>query len=131
MEYIAVLVAALGAYAFGAFWYMINAKVWIKASGIEIGEDGKPPNASSPLPYIISAISMILIAGMMRHVFVQSGIETVGKGFLSGLGLGAFVAAPWIVTNYAYSMRPRELTLIDCGYAVAGCTIIGVILTLF
>jgi hypothetical protein len=35
------------------------------------------------------------------------------------------------VTNYAYAMRPRALTLIDGGYAVIGCTIIGIVLTLF
>lgn len=50
---------------------------------------------------------------------------------MGGSGLGLFIVAPWIVTNYAYSMRPRILTLIDGAYAVVGCTIIGVILSLF
>lgn len=130
MAFISVLVAAAGAYAFGAFWYMVNAKAWIQATGIEVDEDGRPAGGSMA-PYVLSAICMILVAGMMRHMFAQAGIDTIGKGFTSGLGLGAFVAAPWILVNYAYSMRPRMLSLIDGGYAVAGCTIIGVILTLF
>jgi len=130
MEYVAVLVAAAGAYAFGAFWYMFNGTRWMAAAGITkeqvAGGAGKNPG-----PFIISAIMVILVSGMMRHIFGMGGIDTVAKGFLSGLGLGAFIVTPWIVTNYAYSMRPRALTFIDGAYATVGCTIIGTILTLF
>jgi hypothetical protein len=131
MEYLAVLVAAAGAYAFGAVWYMINAKAWMAASGIESDENGKPVGGASVGPFIISAIMVILVAGMMRHIFVKADMDTLAEGFMGGGGLGLFVVAPWIVTNYAYSMRPRNLTLIDGAYAVIGCTIIGIILTLF
>lgn len=130
MEYVAVLVAAAGAYAFGAAWYMMNAKPWMEATGIT-QEQVEGGAGKSPMPFIISAIMVIIVAGMMRHTFSLSGIDTVGKGFLSGLGIGAFLVAPWIVTNYAYSMRPRMLTVIDGGYAIIGCTIIGTILALF
>ena len=130
MEIVAVLVAAAGAYVFGAVWYMVNAKPWMAAAGIA-PEQVEGGAKQSPMPFIISAIMVILVAGMMRHVFGMAGIDTGYKGFLAGLGLGAFVVAPWIVTNYAYSMRPRMLTIIDGGYAVIGCTIIGTILGLF
>lgn len=130
MEYVAVLVAAAGAYAFGAVWYMVNAKPWMAATGItqEQVDGGAGKN---PGPFIVSAIMVILVSGMMRHAFGMAGIESVTKGFLSGLGIGAFIVAPWIVTNYAYSMRARALTFIDGAYAIIGCTIIGTILTLF
>lgn len=131
MEFVSVLVAAAGAYAFGALWYMINAKAWMAAAGVEADENGRPKGGSSFGPYLVSAIMVILVAGMTRHVFFEAGIDTLGKGILSGLGLGAFIASPWIVTNYAYSMRPLALTLIDCAYATIGCAIIGGILTLF
>lgn len=130
MEIVAVIVAAAGSYAFGAFWYMVNSKRWIEASGVECDEHGNPVN-SSAAPFILSAIAMIVIAGMMRHVFSMAGIDTAGKGFLSGLGVGAFIVLPWVLTNYAYSGRPRMLSVIDGAYAVIGCTIIGTILTLF
>ncbi len=76
-------------------------------------------------------LAAILVAGMMRHIFAQASIVGAYKGGLSGLGIGFFLVTPWIMTNYAYAMRPRNLTLIDGGYAVFGCTIIGVILGLF
>lgn len=127
MGYLAVLVAAAGAYAFGAAWYMLNSKAWLRATGIEVDETGRPVG-SSPTPFVISAICVIAVAGIMRHIFVSAGIDGFGKGAVSGFGLGAFLVLPWIITNYAYAMRPRTLSLIDGTYAVIGCTIIGAIL---
>ncbi len=131
MEFIAVIVAAIAAYAFGAIWYMSLAKPWMAAAGVAADENGKPVNGSNPAPYIISFVAAVVVAGMMRHMFSLAGIDTIGKGLVGGLGLGLFIASPWIVTNYAFADRPRALILIDAGYATIGCTIIGVILTLF
>ena len=131
MGIIAVLVAALAGYGFGTVWYMSLAKPWMAATGVEVGEDGRPVNSKNPLPYISAFVMAILVAGMMRHVFVMSGIDTVGKGLMTGLGLGLFVAAPWIVNNVMFSNKPKILALIDGGYAAGGCTVIGLVLALF
>lgn len=131
MEILSVIAAAVASYAFGAVWYMAMAKPWMAASGVEVGENDRPANSSNPLPYLISLISAVLVAGMMRHVFELSQIDTVGKGFISGLGIGLFLVTPWIATNYGFAGRPRALTLIDGAYATIGCTIMGVVLMLF
>ena len=120
----AVLLAAVASYAFGSVWYMSLAKPWMAAAGVS--EDDV--NRSNPVPFIISGISAILVAGMMRHIFQLSGIEGAGKGLVSGLGLGLFIAAPWIMANYAFAGRPFRLTLIDGGYAVGGSMIMGLVL---
>lgn len=121
---ISVIVAAIASYAFGAVWYMSLAKPWMAAAGLS-EED---VNRSNPVPYILSFVAAILVAGMMRHVFVMSEISTAWVGLKSGLGLGLFVATPWIMTNYGFSQRPFALTIIDGGYATIGCTIIGIVL---
>ena len=131
MGLIAVLVAAIAGYAFGTVWYMSLAKPWMAASGVEIGEDGNPTNSKDPIPYFVAFIMAVLVAGMMRHVFVMSGIDTVGKGFVTGLGLGLFIAAPWIVNNVMFSNKPKILAAIDGGYAAGGCAVIGLVLALF
>ena len=131
MEIINVLVAAIGGWAFGAVWYMTLSKPWMEASGVEVGEDGNPVNSSDPTPYILSMVAMIIVAGMMRHIFGMAGIETVGKGLLAGLGIGLFFISPWIMINNAYGGRPFRLTIIDGGYATFGCGVIGAILALF
>lgn len=131
MEVVNVIVAAIGAFAFGSVWYMALAKPWMAASGVPVGENGQPANSSNPMTYITGLICAILVAGMMRHVFVLSGIDTAGKGFVSGLGIGLFMAAPWLVTNYTFADRPKSLMVIDGGYATIGCAVIGLILNLF
>lgn len=131
MGYLAVIVAAFAGFAFGAVWYMALAKPWMAAAGINAGADGKPEGATSPLPYIMAAVAMLLVAGMMRHVFALSGIETIGEGVVSGLGIGLFFISPWIMINNGYGGRPFALTLIDGGYATFGCAVIGLVLVLF
>ena len=127
MGLLSVIVAALASYAFGSVWYMTLAKPWMEASGLS----EETINRKDPVPYILAFVMTLLVAGMMRHVFALSGVDTVSKGFVSGLGLGLFIAAPWIITNCGFAQRPKILMLIDGGYAAIGCTIIGVVLALF
>ncbi|KPA19876.1 hypothetical protein shim_38350 [Shimia sp. SK013] len=131
MEYLAVLAAALASYVFGSIWYMALAKPWMQAAGVEIGDDGRPTNSKNPTPYILAFVCALIVAGMMRHVFALSAIETLDKGIIGGLGIGLFLAAPWVVTNYGFAGRSRTLMIIDGGYATLGCTIMGAVLTLF
>jgi hypothetical protein len=127
MQYLAVLLAAAASYAFGAVWYMQLADPWMKAVGLT----KESINAANKTPYIISGICSILVAGMMRHIFVMSGLDTLGDGLMGGFGLGLLIATPWIVTNVAFAGKPRSLMWIDGGYATIGCTIMGVVLSFF
>ena len=109
MGLINVLAAALGGYVFGAIWYMALAKPWMQAAGIKMTADGKPDGNGSALPFILSAVAMVLVAGMMRHIFALSGIDTVGKGLVSGLGIGLFFIAPQIgVARHAKGVHAKN-----------------------
>ena len=125
-----MIVAALAGFAFGAVWYMALAKPWMAAANIKTDANGRP-EGDSALPYIMAAVAMLIVAGMMRHSFALSGIDTLGKGLISGLGIGLFFISPWIMINNGYTGRPFRLTLIDGGYATFGCAVIGAVLTLF
>jgi len=131
MDLLNILVAAAGAWVFGAIWYMALSKPWLAVSGIECDADGKPKNGGSPLPFLLSAIAMVIVAAMMSWIFAMAGITTLGRGAMVGLGIGLFFISPWTMINNAYGMRPFTLTLIDGGYATFGCAIIGAILVLF
>ncbi len=130
MEVVNVLAAAAAGYIFGAVWYMALSRPWIEASGIECDENGKPKD-SSAMPFVLSGIAMILVAGMMRHIFAMAGIASLGGGLVAGLGIGLFFISPWIMINNAYEARPFRLTLINSGYATFGCALIGLVLNLF
>lgn len=130
MGILAILIAALGGFAVGAAWYMTFSKPWVEAAGVPVDSAGRP-KGGSPMPFIIAALCMVLVAGMMRHVFSMAGIEGPAASAVAGLGIGAFFITPWVAMNYAYAMRPRRLTLLDGGYSVLGPTVIGLILGLF
>ena len=131
MLFLGILAAAAAGWIFGAIWYMALSRPWLAASGIDCDENGKPKNGGSPLPFRLSAIAMLLVAGMMRYLFGLAEVATLGLGTLIGLGIGLFFIAPWTMINNAYGMRSFRLTLIDGGYAVFGCALIGAILTQF
>lgn len=130
MGFLAVIVAAAAGFGFGAVWYMTLSKPWVEAAGIKLGPDGQPED-KSPMPYVMAGIAMILVAGMMRHTFVSSGVDTISAGLVSGLGIGLFFISPWIMINNAYGGRPFKLTVIDGGYATFGCAIMGLVLMFF
>ena len=136
MEILNVLAAALAAFAFGAVWYMSMGKAWMAAAEVKADEKGSPTRSDgtgggSPMPFIIGLLAMVVVAGMMRHIFASSGIVTIGGGALAGFGIGAFFITPWVAMNYGFAMRKPALTLIDGVNAVVGCTIMGVVLNLF
>lgn len=131
MGILSVIVAAIAAFVVGAIWYGVFAGPWKEASGVPLGADGKPTNASNPMTYVTALVFTVLVSGMMRHVFALSGIEGVGKGFVSGLGIGLFLIAPWMGIHYTFSVKPMKLLAIDGGYAAIGCAVMGAVLTLF
>ena len=131
MGFLDVIGAAIATFAFGALWYMVLAKPWTEAAAIPTDAKGRPLNSGNPVPYIVSFVMILLVAGMMRHVFALSGIDTFGKGVVSGLGIGAFFISPWLILTNFYEDRPLNLSLINAGYATFGCAIMGACLILF
>jgi Protein of unknown function (DUF1761) len=126
MEFVRVIAAALAAFAFGAVWYIAMAKPWMAASGVTAEQQRN----GGPMPFVIGIAAMVLVAGMMRHVFNMGGIATLGAGVVSGAGIGAFLITPWVAMNYGFAQRPFALTVIDSVNAIVGCAIMGAVLTL-
>lgn len=126
MEFVRVIAAALAAFGFGAVWYIAMAKPWMAASGVTPEQQRN----GGPMPFVIGIVAMVVVAGMMRHVFNMGGIETLSAGVVSGLGIGAFFITPWVAMNYGFAQRPFSLTVIDSVNAIVGAGIMGAVLTL-
>ena len=130
MQILAVIVAAIAAYAFGAVWYTTMSKPWIAASGIAVDANGKPMGNGSMMPFVVGFVAEVLVAGMMRHIFAMSGLDTLPEGVMGGFGIGAFLITPWVAMNYAFAARSWRLTLLDGVNSVVGGTIMGIVLVL-
>lgn len=128
MSLIGVILAAAAGFGFGAIWYMSLGRVWMDAVGLSEEEVKSNPD---PVPFIIGFIAALSTAGILRHMLVSGGVTGILGCTVSGLGLGLFAVAPWIVLNYAFARRPRILALIDGGHVVGACTVIGLVLGIF
>ena len=126
-----VLAAVAASFFFGAVWYMVLSGPWMTASGVAQGANGKPSNMSNPRPDIFSVVLAVLVVGMMCHVLVASGVTSVPGGAIAGFGIGAFLIVPWMMMNNEFAGNPFQLTVIDCGYAVIGCTLMSTVLIVF
>ena len=131
MGFLAIILGAAASFMFGALWYGVFSETWKETSKVPLDSDGNPENMRSTVPYVTCAIALILVAGMMRHNFATAGIDSFGKGLLSGAGIGAFFITPWVALFNGYSMQSHKLTLINGGYATIGCALMGAVLTLF
>lgn len=108
MNYLAILVAALAAYAWGAAYYMTLSKQWLAA--VELGEVKR-----SAAPFVISFIALLVmgfvLAGSIGHL--GPGNVTVKNGIISGLILWAGFVVTTVFVNNAYPGRKYMLSIID------------------
>lgn len=130
MEFLNVLVVVVVGFVFGVIWYMVLLKLWVEVVNIEVDENGWLINDILFL-YIMVLVVMIFVVGMMCYVFGMGVIIIVSKGLIFGLGIGLFFILLWIMINNVYGGWLFKLILIDSGYVVFGCGVIGVVLIFF
>jgi hypothetical protein len=108
MNYIAILVAAVAAFAWGAAYYMTLSKQWLAAVQL-----AKP--AYSAAPFVISFVALLVMAfvlsGAIGHL--GPGQVTVKNGVISGVILWAGFVVTTIFVNNAYPGRKYMLSIID------------------
>ncbi len=124
VNWLAVVVAALSAFALGGLWYgPIFGKAWQSLSGLT---DEDIQNGHPALTYG-GALVLNLIAAFGMAMAVQLHPDP-RSGFAVGWMVGlAFVATTFGI-NYLFAQKPLRLYLIDAGYMVVLLTIMGAIL---
>jgi hypothetical protein len=120
-----ILIAAAVAFGAASVWYMALAKRWVAATG---RTEDELRAGGTALPMTIAVAGYVLVAAMLHHIIASSGVTGFFACLVSGFGVGLCIAAPFILTNYAFARRPRALWWIDAGHAVVACTAIGAVL---
>jgi Protein of unknown function (DUF1761) len=123
MNTLAILIAAVAGFAWGAAYYMTLSRQWLAAAGkVE-------PNKSTT-PFIISFVALIVMAfvlsGAIGHL--GPGNVTVKNGIISGVILWAGFIATTIFVNNAYPGRKYMLSVIDCIHWLGVVVIQGAII---
>jgi hypothetical protein len=108
MNYIAILVAAVAAFAWGAAYYMTLSRQWLAAVG------RTEPN-KSPTPFILSFVALLVMAFVLSGAIAHlgPGQVTVKNGIISGLILWAGFVLTTVFVNNAYPGRKYMLSIID------------------
>jgi hypothetical protein len=63
----------------------------------------------------------------LRRYLIYGAFQTISGGIIGGFGVGGFFIELCIMTNNGFGGKPFKLTIIDRGYAIIGCAIIGAI----
>ena len=111
LNYLAILLAALAAFGWGAIYYMTLSKQWLAAVGIS----REQMQSRSAAPFVISSIALIVmswvLAGTVGHL--GPGQVTIKNGIISGLFLWLGFIATTVFVNNAYPGRKYSLSVID------------------
>ncbi|WP_157253584.1 DUF1761 domain-containing protein [Nonomuraea typhae] len=128
VNWLAVMVAALSAFALGALWYspILFGKSWMALTGL----DQEALAKRSPVLVFGSSFLLSLLAAAVFAMFLGSD-PSLGLGVGAGVATGlAWVAASYGI-NYLFEARPFRLFLVNGGYHALQFTLYGVILGLW
>lgn len=128
VNWLAILVAAIAAFAFGAAWYMGLSKPWMAAARIDPSKGSR-----SIAPFVVSFISLLIMAYVL-HVIIGAiafGGMSVTIGVVTGFVCWLGFIATTIATNHRYEGFGWNLTLIDAGHWLGVALIIGAVIGWF
>ncbi|MFI5012209.1 MAG: DUF1761 domain-containing protein [Hyphomicrobiales bacterium] len=118
VNYLAIIVAAIGAFAFGAAYYGILGKSWAAALGKTHAELMGPNGKMSPVPFIMSFLAELVMAWVLAGVLghLGAGQVTAKNGAISALFLWLGFVVTTIAVNNGFAGRRFALTVIDSGH---------------
>lgn len=109
LGWVAIGAAALAAFIFGAIWYGVLGKRWLRAARIDPAEA-----KMSPALFATSFVLLLVIAAAFAALFALTGVgDTLGGAlWLAALAWLGFAFAP-MAMNHRYQGFGWDLTLID------------------
>lgn len=132
INYIAVVVAAVVAFALGGLWYspLLFAKQWVKAHGYS-EEKVKEMQQGAGKAYAVSFVCQLLIALAIATLVSYLHLERC----VQGLKLGLLIWAGFFVTHglMASVFSDKRITVfyIDTGYQLVYLLIMSAIITVW
>ena len=129
INFLAVLVGGLLAFAFGALWYspVLFSKAWQKEVGMT-EDDLKGAN----MVQIFGTSLVLMLIMSLGLSFTLRGHEMgdidLKTGMLHGLYIGLMFVATSVGINILYQRKSFKLFLIDAGYQVIMLVIMGAVI---
>lgn len=125
INYLAVIIAAVVGYVFGAVYYMTLGKQWMASVGFS-----EPPKPS-PAPFVIAFVAQLVIAYFLAGLIGHLGEITAWRGIVSAF----FVWLPFVlmtmIVNHRFQGSRWALTVIDGGHWLGVLLLMGLVIGLF
>lgn len=126
-NYLAIVLAAVASYGFGALYYGALGRSWMVALG-KSEEDLK--GNGNIAPFVIAIVALLVmatvLAGVMGHL--GPGQVTLRNGLISAGFIWVGFVATTLAVNHAFQGARPALTLIDGGHWLAVLLIQGAII---
>jgi hypothetical protein len=114
INYLAVLIATVAGFAFGAAYYMSLSRPWLAAMG-KTKEELAAAGKGSPVPFIVSIVALAImawvLAGGIGHL--GPGQVTLKNGVISALFMWLGFVITTLAVNYSFGQRRPMLIIID------------------
>ncbi|MRX49653.1 DUF1761 family protein [Paracoccus sp. S-4012] len=127
MELLICIAAATAAWVVGMVWYVAVRSPYERAIGSTVRNRGYPFDYS-PMPYLLAGTCFLVIAVMLRGMFLRYGIHGFWEGLGIGIGLGTLIGLPLVLLHNIPPHRPASLTLIDGAHSILVLATLGAIL---
>lgn len=125
VNWIAVPVAAVIAFVFGAVYYGILSKPWMRAARIA-PEDATMSPVLLGTGFVFEVLLAIGIAGVVGHL--GAGNLTLSNGVVSGFFIWLLIVLPTMTINQRYQGFGWDLTVIDGGHWLGVLLIMGAVI---
>jgi hypothetical protein len=128
INWIAVLVAAIGYFMLGALWYsFLFQKKWIEYTRVDVNDPNMKKGVATTMlaSFIMMFITSMAIAILVELMGLHHWQEGLHLGLLTGLGI-AFTS---MSINMLYEKRPAGLYYINGGYQLLGNIIAALVIT--
>lgn len=124
VNWLAVLVATVVAFALGAVWYAppVLGKRWMRLAGISPEDQGNNFAVTMVLGFVTT---LVAVSALALFLGADAGVAT---GVVAGLVAGVGIAAMAVVLNALYESRAPALIAINAGYQVVVFLVAGAIL---
>jgi len=127
-----LIVSAVAAWLFGAVYYGVLGRKWLAAQGKTMeqcqAENAARSTVAKGLPFALSFVAEVLMAGILYGVIFHIGTWTVAAGAITGALCWLGFVLTTIVVNNAYTFRRPLLTTIDSLHWLGVLAIMGAIL---
>ena len=132
VNFLAIVIAAVAAWIFGAAYYGALGKAWVAALGttrealnqLNAGKSG----AAKAAPFILSFVAEAIMAYVLYGLLMHLGMFTVRAGMISGAICWFGFALTTIAVNNAFPGRKPMLTVIDSGHWLGVLLIMGAVI---